>query len=391
MNANRDMFGNYQLEIYRKGLSGSLPEFPFTYAELERRAREKLNPGAFGYVAGGAGSEETMRANLEAFNRWRILPRMLRDVAVRDLSTKVLGTTMPAPVMLAPVGVLSIVHPEAEAAVARAAAGLGLPFILSTASSRPIEEVAQVMGDSPRWFQLYWPKDRKFAVSLMQRAEKAGYGAIVVTLDTWLLGWRPRDLSQAYLPFLRGEGLANYLSDPVFCGALAKPPHEDMPAAIAHWAKIFSDPGVTWDDLKFLRENTRLPLVLKGILHPDDARRATDLGMDGIICSNHGGRQVDGAVAALNALPDVVKAAGQTPVLFDSGIRTGADIVKALALGARAVLLGRPYVYGLALGGEAGVSAVLRALLADLDLTMALSGNSRLEQLSRDTLQLSKF
>lgn len=391
MNANRDMYGNYQLEIYRKGLSGSLPEFPFTYTELERRAREKLDPGAFGYVAGGAGSEETMRANLEAFNRWRILPRMLRDVASRDLNTTVLNTSMPAPVMLAPVGVLSIVHPEAEVAVARAAAGLGLPFILSTASSRPIEEVAQVMGNSPRWFQLYWPKDRKFAVSLMQRAETAGYGAIVVTLDTWLLGWRPRDLSQAYLPFLRGEGLANYLTDPVFCGALAKPPREDMPAAIAHWAKIFSDPGVTWDDLKFLRENTRLPLVLKGILHPDDARRATDLGMDGIIVSNHGGRQVDGAVAALDALPDVVAVAGKTPVLFDSGIRTGADVVKALALGARAVLLGRPYVHGLALGGEAGVTAVLRVLLADLDLTMALSGNSRLEQLSKDTLQPGKF
>jgi isopentenyl diphosphate isomerase/L-lactate dehydrogenase-like FMN-dependent dehydrogenase len=297
---------------------------------------------------------------------------------------------MPAPVMLAPVGVLSIVHPEAELAVARAAAGLGLPFILSTASSRPLEEVSKAMGDSPRWFQLYWPKDRKFAVSLMQRAETAGYGAIVVTLDTWLLGWRPRDLAHAYLPFLRGEGLANYLSDPVFCGALAKPHHEDMPAAIAHWAKIFSDPGVTWNDLNFLRENTRLPLVLKGILHPDDARRAVELGMDGIICSNHGGRQVDGAVAALDALPDVVAAAGKLPVLFDSGIRTGSDIVKALALGARAVLLGRPYVYGLALGGEAGVSAVLRAFLAELDLTMALSGISRIEHLSLDSLQSTK-
>lgn len=381
------MFGNYQLEIYQKGLKGSLPAFPFTFSDLEQQAREKLQPGAFGYVAGGAGSEETMRANHEAFKRWRIVPRMLRDVAVRDLSTTVLGMKMPAPVMLAPVGVLSIVHPEAELAVARAATGLGLPFVLSTASSRSLEEVAQVMGQSPRWFQLYWPKDRKFAASLLRRAEQSGYGAIVVTLDTWLLGWRPRDLSQAYLPFLRSEGLANYLSDPVYCDALAKPPHEDMPAAIAHWAKIFSDPGVTWDDLRFLRENTRLPLVLKGILHPDDARRAVDLGMDGIIVSNHGGRQVDGAVAALDALPNVAAAAGSMPVLFDSGIRTGADIVKALALGAKAILLGRPYVYGLALGGEAGVTAVLRALLADLDLNMALSGNARLDQLSTEMLQ----
>lgn len=328
-----------------------------------------------------------MRANCEAFGRWRILPRMLRNVAVRDLSTTVLVTKMPAPVMLAPVGVLSIVHPEGEVAVARAAAGLGLPFILSTASSRPMEEVAKVMGVSPRWFQLYWPKDRNFAASLLHRAEQSGYTAIVVTLDTWLLGWRPRDLSHAYLPFLRGEGLANYLSDPTFCGALTKPPREDLSAAIAHWAEVFSDPGVTWEDLTFLREHTRLPLVLKGILHPDDARRAADLGMNGIIVSNHGGRQMDGAVAALDSLPDAVAAAGKMPVLFDSGIRTGADIVKALALGAQAVLLGRPYVYGLALDGEAGVTAVLRGLLADLDLTMALSGNAQIQQLSADTLQ----
>ena len=381
------MFGNYQLEIYRKGLTGSMPAFPFTFAELEQHAREKLSPDAFGYVAGGAGAEETMRANREAFGRWRIMPRMMRNVASRELHTTVLGTEMPAPVMIAPVGVLSIVHPEAELAVARAAAELDLPLILSTASSHTLEEVAKVVRDSPRWFQLYWPKDRTFAASLLKRAERAGYTAIVVTLDTWLLGWRPRDLSRAYLPFLRGEGLANYLSDPVFCGALAKPPEADMPAAIAHWAEVFSDPGVTWDDLKFLRENTRLPIVLKGILHPDDARRAAGLGMDGVIVSNHGGRQVDGAVAALDSLPGVVAAAGKMPVLFDSGIRTGADIVKALALGARAVLLGRPYVYGLALGGEAGVTAVLRALLADLDITMALTGNSRLDQLSAETLE----
>ena len=381
------MFGNYQLKIYERGLAGSLPEVPFTFAELEEQAREKLSPAAYGYVAGGAGAEETIRANREAFGHWRIVPRMLRDVASRDLRTTVLGTEMPAPVMLAPVGVLSIVHPEAEAAVARAAAGLGLPVVLSTASSRCLEEVAQIMGPSPRWFQLYWPKGRDFAGSLLHRAEQAGYHAIVVTLDTWLLGWRPRDLARAYLPFLRGEGLANYLSDPVFCAALAKPPREDMAAAISHWAEIFSDPSVTWNDLRFLREQTRLPLVVKGILHPDDARRAADLGMDGIIVSNHGGRQVDGAIAALDALPGVVAVAGDRPVLFDSGIRTGADIIKALALGAKAVLLGRPYVYGLALGGEAGVTAVLRALLAELDLTMALSGIANIEQLSAEMLQ----
>ena len=378
-------FGNYQLEIYRE-LAEKVSAVPFTFAELEQRAREKLSPGAFGYVAGGAGAEETMRANREAFGHRKLVPRMLCDVASRDLRATVLGTPMPAPVMLAPIGVLSIVHPEAEVAVARAAAALGLTMILSTASSRNLEEVAKAMGDSPRWFQLYWPKDRDFAASLLRRSEAAGYRAIVVTLDTFLLGWRPRDLAGSYLPFLRGEGIANYISDPVFCAALAKPPQEDMPAAIRRWAEVFSDPSVAWDDLRFLREHTRLPVVLKGILHPDDARRAADLGMDAVIVSNHGGRQVDGAIAALDALPDVVSAAGNMPVLFDSGIRTGADVVKALALGARAVLLGRPYVYGLAIAGEAGVRGVLRALLAELDLTLALSGVTRLQDLSPDIL-----
>ena len=380
-------FGNYQLEIYREGLTGKLPASPFSFAELEQRARERLSPGAYGYVAGGAGAEETMAANRAAFNHWRIVPRMLRNVASRDLRTTVLGTKAPAPVMLAPIGVLSIVHPEAEVAVARAAAGLSIPMVLSTASSRTLEEVAQSLGACPRWFQLYWPKDRDFAASLLSRAQQAGFGAIVVTLDTWLLGWRPRDLAGAYLPFLRGEGLANYFSDPVFCASLAKPPQEDVAAAVRHWAEMFSDPSVTWEDLRFLREHTRLPLVLKGILHPDDARRAADLGMDGVIVSNHGGRQVDGAIAALDALPGVAAAAGALPVLFDSGIRTGADVVKALALGARAVLVGRPYVYGLAIGGEAGVRAVLRALLAELDLTLALSGIARLDELSADFLE----
>ena len=379
-------FGNYQLEIYREP-AGTVSAVPFTFAELEQGAREKLTPGAFGYVAGGAGAEETMRANREAFGRRQLVPRMLRNIATRDLRTTVLGTPMPAPVLLSPIGVLSIVHPEAEVAVARAAAALGLTMVLSTAASRTIEEVAQAMGDSPRWFQLYWPKDRDFAASLLRRAETAGYRAIVVTLDTFLLGWRPRDLSGSVLPFLRGEGIANYISDPVFCAALAKPPQEDMAAAIRRWAEVFSDPSLAWEDLRFLREHTRLPIVLKGILHPHDARRAADLGMDGVIVSNHGGRQVDGAVGALDALSAVVSAAGKMPVLFDSGIRTGADIVKALALGAHAVLVGRPYVYGLAIAGEAGVRGVLRALLAELDLTMALSGVTRLQDLSPEILR----
>jgi lactate 2-monooxygenase len=378
-------FANYQWEIYN-GTSAENLKVPFTFPDLEQRARAILSPGAFGYIAGGAGTEETVRANREAFGHWHIVPRMLRNVARRDLRTNVLGTEMSAPVMLAPVGALSIAHSEAEMAVARAAASLDLPMVLSTASSYCIEEIARTVGSSPRWFQLYWPKDRELARSLLQRAERSGYGAIVVTLDTWLLGWRPRDLTNSFLPFLRGESLGNYFTDPVFCGALAKPPHEDLPAAVLHWASIFSDPSATWDDLKFLRDHSRLPLVLKGILHPEDARRAAGMGIDGIIVSNHGGRQVDGAIGALDALPAVVGAAGKTAVLFDSGIRTGADIFKALALGAKAVLIGRPYIYGLALAGEAGVRAVLRALLAELDLTMALAGIARLDELSPKTL-----
>jgi isopentenyl diphosphate isomerase/L-lactate dehydrogenase-like FMN-dependent dehydrogenase len=377
----------YQNRIYLEGLGGKLPDLPLTYAALEQRAERQLTRGAYGYVAGGAGSEDTVRANREAFRRWRIVPRMLRDVSQRDLGTTLLGTAMPAPLLLAPVGVQSIVHPEAEVAVARAAAATGVPMVLSTASSRSLEEVAEALGGSPRWFQLYWPGDPDLAASLLGRAERAGYGAIVVTLDTWLLAWRPRDLEVAYLPFLHGEGIANYLSDPVFRAALAAPPEEDMAGAVGHFLEVFSDPSVTWAGLSFLRENTRLPIVLKGILHPDDARRAVDHGVDGILVSNHGGRQVDGAIAALEALPGVVDAVPESmPVLFDSGVRTAADAFVALALGARAVLLGRPYMWALAVGGEAGVAELLRGFLAELDLTFALSGHTRLDQLGRDAL-----
>ena len=377
----------YQSRIYLEGLGGRLPELPLTYDELEKRAERQLTRGAYGYVAGGAGSEDTMRANREAFRRWRIVPRMLRDVSTRDLATTVLGTAMPAPVLLAPVGVQSIVYAEAEVAVARAAAATGVPMVLSTASSRSLEEVADASGASPRWYQLYWPSDPDLAASLVGRAERAGYAAIVVTLDTWLLAWRPRDLELAFLPFLHGEGIANYLSDPVFRAALDSPPEEDMFGAVRHFLAVFSDPSVTWANLAFLREHTRLPIVLKGILHPDDARRAVDHGVDGILVSNHGGRQVDGAIGALDALPGVVDAVpASMPVLFDSGVRTAADAFIALALGARAVLLGRPYMWALAVAGEAGVTELLRGFLAELDLTFALSGYTRVDQVGREAL-----
>jgi lactate 2-monooxygenase len=381
-------YGNYQFEIYLQGLGGTRPELPTSYAELESRAREKLTPEAFGYVAGGAGEEITVRANRAAFDRWRIVPRMLVDVSERDLSTELLGLQLPAPLLLAPVGVMSIVHEQAELPVARAARKLGLPMILSNAASNSMEDVASELGDSPRWFQLYWPTDQELAASLVKRAGEAGYSAIVVTLDTRLLAWRPRDLASAYLPFLAGEGVANYFSDPVFRGALERTPEEDAQAAIGHWATLFANPGLTWDDLAFLQDHTDLPVLLKGVLHPDDARRAVELGVDGLIVSNHGGRQVDGSVAALEALPEVVEAVPDGfPVLFDSGIRTGADVLKAIALGARAVLVGRPYVWALGLGGEEGVRQILRGLLADFDLTLALSGYTKPSELSQLALR----
>ena len=385
----------FQFEIYLNGLADTLPRLPTDLTRLEQLAEQQLAPGPFGYVAGSAGDGKTARANREALDRWHIVPRMLRDVQRRDLSVDLFGTRLPAPVALGPVGVLSILHPDAEPASAKAAAAHGLPFVLSSASSTPLEQVAEAMdsaaGATPdthpdRWFQLYWPKDRDVTISLLSRAAKSGYRVLVVTLDTWLLAWRPRDLDQAYLPFLHGIGTANYFTDPAFQAGLAKPVHEDLNAAVLHFAQMFADPSKTWDDLAFLREHWDGPIALKGVLHPDDARRAADAGMDGVIVSNHGGRQVNGAIGAADALPAIAQAVGdQMTVLFDSGVRTGDDVFKALALGARAVLLGRPYAYGLALDGQAGVD-VLRCLLAEFDLTLALSGYTEPGQLTADAL-----
>jgi isopentenyl diphosphate isomerase/L-lactate dehydrogenase-like FMN-dependent dehydrogenase len=376
-----------QMEIYLNGLTGHKPAQPLVAEELEERARAVLPAPAYVYVAGGAGGEETLRANRDAFRRWRIVPRFLRDVSRRDLGVELLGRRLPAPVLLAPVGVQSMLHPEAELAPARAARSLGIPMVLSCVSSTPLEKVAEALGDSPRWFQLYWPKNPALAASLVRRAERAGYSAVVVTLDTYLYGWRERDLQQAWLPFAHGQGIANYLTDPEFRAALPAPPEKDLGAATRYFLSVVSNPALTWDDLAWLRRQTRLPILLKGILHADDARRAVGHGVEGVIVSNHGGRQVDGAVASLDALPAVAEAvAGRAAVLFDGGIRRGTDVFKALALGARAVLLGRPYCWGLAVGGEEGVRAVLQNLLADVELTLGLAGCASCADVNRDSL-----
>jgi lactate 2-monooxygenase len=378
--------GDWQYGIYLRGMTGERPEHPVAWDELERAAAEALDEAPRGYVWGGAGTGATMRANLEAFARRRIVPRMLRDVARRDLSATVLGTSMPAPVLLAPIGVQVIVHPEGELASAAGAGDVGLPYVASTAAAHSLEEIAQAGGDAPRWYQLYWPKDQAVTESLVRRAEAAGYEAIVLTLDTMLLGWRPTDLAHGYLPFLKGTGTAQFFSDPAFRAGLEQPPEEDVQAAVGHFVGVVNR-IVTWDDLAELRALTSLPILLKGVLHPEDARAARERGIDGLVVSNHGGRQVDGAIGALDALPAIAaEVGGDMAVLFDSGVRGGADVVKALALGADAVLLGRPYLWGLALDGRAGVETVLRMLLAELDLTMALSGYARPDELGPDAL-----
>jgi lactate 2-monooxygenase len=378
--------GQVQNAIY---VSGESP-WPISPEEWEARAAEVLEPGPFDYIAGGAGSESTMRANLEAFERRRLRPRMLTGNRERDISVEVLGIRSPAPFLLAPIGVLSIAHPEGELAVARAAAATGVPIVLSSAASHSLEEVADAAGDAPRWFQLYWVNDREVAMSLVERAEAAGYGAIVVTLDTLTLGWRPRDLSKAYLPFVTGEGCAQFFSDPVFRSRLERPPEEDVLAAAVAMLATFPNLGLTWDDLRWLRSRTELPLLVKGVLTGEDAAQARDCGVDGVVVSNHGGRQVDGAVAALDALVEVREAIGpDATVLMDSGIRRGADVLKALALGADAVLLGRPYAYGLAVGGQEGVETVIRHLMAEIDLTLALLGAFRARELDSSWIAAS--
>jgi lactate 2-monooxygenase len=381
-------YGDYQFEIYAAGLGGVVPAFPMAYPELEARAAAALPPSVLSYVAGGAGTEHTQRANVTAFRHWGLMPRMLVGAAKRDLSVNMFGLTLPSPVFMAPIGVLGLCAQDGhgDLATAVAAARTGVPMVASTLSVDPLEDVAGRFGGTPGFFQLYTPTDRDLAESLVHRAEAAGFRGIVVTLDTWITGWRPRDLATSNFPQLRGHCLANYTSDPVFQARLGDSAGRDVSATVGQWVQVFGN-ALTWEDLPWLRSITTLPLILKGICHPDDARRAKDHGADGIYCSNHGGRQADGGLAALDCLPGVVAAADGVPVLFDSGVRSGADVIKALALGATAVGIGRPYAWGLAIGGTDGVVHVLRSILAEADLIMAVDGYPALADLTPGTLR----
>jgi lactate 2-monooxygenase len=356
-------FGDYQNEIYLNGLSGALPTMPMTFQELEARTQAVLSPSVLSYVAGGAGDGSTQRANVSAFQQWGLVQRMMVGATRRDLSVDLFGmrqATRPRS------------HPNG-----RADGGLHLKRGSAGAGRRRVRR-------TPGFFSLYTPTDRALAESLVHRAAVAGFKGIVVTLDTWVTGWRPCDLGASNFPQLRGHCLANYTCDPLFRARLAKAPEDDIQATVREWARIFGNP-LTWDDLPWLWSITDLPLILKGICHPEDVRRARDGGVDGIYCSNHGGRQANGGLAALDALPAVVEAADGLPVLFDSGIRSGADLIKALALGATAVGVGRPYAYGLALEGTDGIIHVLRSLLAEADLLMAVDGYPSLKDLRVDS------
>lgn len=378
-----------QYDIYLTMQNPDPNRLPVLYEDWEDLARDKLADGPYHYLASGAGGEQTMKANREAFNRQALLPRMMNNVEERDLSVELFGETLTYPILPAPIGVQSIIHPDGEIASAKASANIGVPYITSSASTVPMEQIAEAMGDAPRWFQLYWSKDPDVTASFLKRAEASGHSAIMVTLDTPMLAWREFDLKNVYLPFLAGEGVGNYFTDPAFLSKLEKSPREDPKAATLYWAKIFGNPSLTWKDIDFIRQHTDLPIILKGIMHPDDARMALKHGVDGIIVSNHGGRQVDGALGTLDALPDIVEVINeQIPVLMDSGIRRGSDVIKAMALGAKAVLVGRPCMYGLAVQGQEGMETVLKNLLSDLDITLGLVGKNAITQLDSTILKI---
>lgn len=413
-----------QSRIYEAGVFGRRPAVPVTPAELERAGLRAMPRPARGYIQTGAGTGATMRANAAAFDRWQLTPRLLRDVSRRDASVSLLGASLPSPYLLSPIGVLEMAHPDADLAVAQAAATTGVPMVISSQASQPMESIAAALGDSPRWFQLYWSNEPTIAESFVRRAEACGCSAIVVTVDTMVLSWRTLDLDVAFLPFARGLGIAQYTSDPAFQqivrdrlqsgrirsvdvkpsveavrtlvtmsrshpGSFRSNLRSDEPrAAVQTFLDVFSRQDLTWPDLAWLRSITDLPIVVKGLQSAADASLALEHGVDAIWVSNHGGRQLDGSIGSLDALADIVPVVdGRVPVIFDSGVRCAADVLKAVALGASAVGIGRPYCYGLALAGSDGVREVIESFQAELDLSMAVAGVTSLDQLSPASLR----
>jgi len=378
--------------VYLRGLGGAKPDIPTSFPGLEAAAKAKMSRQAWAYTAGAAGLESSMDANRAAFARYPIAPRMLGGAGQRDLSCEMFGVKVAAPLFSSPIGVLEMMHPEADLAVARAMASLNLAMMISSQASTPMEKIAEANGDGPRFFQLYWGKSDAIAESFVKRAEAIGCKAIFITLDTTVLGWRPRDLDLGFLPFLRAQGIAQYTSDPVFRAMLPAPPEENPMAAAVTFTQVFSDPGLDWARIAKIRSWTKLPVVLKGIMRADDAAKAVAEGYDGVMVSNHGGRQVDGGIGALDALSEVLPAVnGKAAVYFDSGVRCGADAFKALALGAHAVGIGRPYAYGLVIDGENGVKTVMEYLTGELDLTMALMGTRTIAEIDRGSLRVNSY
>ena len=382
-------YGDLQTQIYGAGLSGVVPTYPVDFATLEKRAQSALPPHVLTYVQGGCGDEYTQDENARAFRHWGMVPRMMVDATHRDLSIELFGLKLPSPLFMAPIGVTGMMTQDqhGDVAAAQASAMTGVPLTASTLSNDPLEDVKAACGETPAFFQLYTPRDKELAESLVGRAEAAGYKAIVVTLDTWVTGWRPRDLNPSNFPQLRGHVLQNYFVDPRFRQMLGgKAPEEDLHTAIGTWGATFGK-VLTWDDMAWLKSITKLPIVLKGICHPDDARRAIDSGADGIYVSNHGGRQLDGVLSTAKALPAIADVVGDDlTVLVDSGIRSGLDVVRMLALGAKTCLLGRSTVYALAADGQHGVENMLDIFSQEMRVAMTLTGVTSIDKIDRTAL-----